>query len=188
MRPEFARGLFVYVGDRWIPGDTSAWAILPGLALIESWVRDEPAWYREKVRTHERVHWRQQGLYAGVGLLLAALTSLVSGLPLGWATVASAAVGAAVGWAAWYVRYGVSPGFRLGEEVEAEAAEKAYLVRVGEWRPTSDAIDAYVESHLDTYYGRAPLLGAPPSYLDVRTAFVRALEDEGVRVNAEAIR
>lgn len=186
MKIERDHGLFIYAAS---PPNDTGWAVLPGVAWMPSWMTERPDWYREKARVHERVHWwRQQIDAVAGGAVIVGLVSLIAGVDVGWNTLLWTVVGAAAGLFAWYLRYGVSPSFRLDVEVEAEAAEKAHLIEDGRWHPTAENIAEYAISHLDNYYGRFPLFGSPPAYADVRSRFRRALAAEGVDLRAEEIR
>lgn len=185
MKIETDAGLFLYAGS---PPNGTAWAVFPLFAWMPAWMATEPDWVRAKVRVHEKVHFRQQGWWCGLGAVLVDALSALLWAAFGWATLLWTALGALSGLIAWYVRYGVSPDFRLDVEVEAEAAEKRWLVERGKWEPTIDNLQAYVTSHLNAYYGRPPLLGTEPPAVKVRRRFVRALVSEGVPVEAGVVR
>lgn len=174
------RGLWVYAGS---PPGGSAWAVLPLVAWMPAWMLEEEGWFRRKVQVHERVHWCQQRPHMVPAWVAASSLLAWVGWPSGLAGLLAALVVVVLGTLPWLVRYAASPRFRLDVEVEAEAAEKAWLMDEGRWRADQGAIDEYVESHLQTYYGRRPLLGEPPTPMTVEHAFLRALADRGVRVD-----
>lgn len=185
MKGTWDRGLFVYWGS---PPGNSGWAVFPGFAWMAAWMLEEPSWFRAKAEVHERVHWPQELPYMLVGWLLAFGGTTWIGWPGGWWNLLAGLVAFVLGTAPWMVRYALSPSFRLAVECEAEAAEKNYLHGISRWEPTADAVEAYVSSHLETYYGRWPLFGDAPDRGAVRMRFVRELRRAGVDVPAGAIR